>query len=78
MVGMPKSIQRGFIVGDRHFLTYDEARTYAADNKVKLQRFALMTFLDNLNLSGLSESDIEDVAAALLESYEIKPKKRND
>jgi hypothetical protein len=77
MVGMPKSIQRGFIVGDRHFLTYDEARIYAAENKAVLQRHALMTFLSDSLTARLSETDLTEIACALLDAYEIKPKKRN-
>lgn len=71
MVGMPKSIQRGFIVGDRHFLTYDEARQFASDNKVMLQRKELEAFISNI----LSDESAEEVAMALLARYEIKPRK---
>lgn len=74
MAGMPSSIQRGFIVGDCHFLTYDEARIYASANKAKLERHALMTFLDGLSLS-LRESDMEDIAVELLKNYEVKLRK---
>lgn len=71
-------IQRGFIVGDRHFLTYNEARTYAAHNKAMLQRHALMTFLDSLT-ARLSETDITEIADALIAAYDIKPRTtRND
>ena len=83
MVGMPSSIRKVFAVGDQTFDTYIEAQRYISSNRAFLQRNDLIKFLKDQisrrHYQQATDGDADPIADALLEFYEIKPRKtRNE
>ncbi len=66
--------EKKWVVGDRQFDSYDEARSFAAKQRPELLRRDLIDFLNNsVNWEGYTGS-IEAIVDPLLSAFTIKRK----
>lgn len=74
---MPIKAKKVWIVGEKQFDTYNDARRYVAAHRAEAERSFLIEFLRKNAYFQDPTSGPCALADAVLDAYEIKPKKRN-